>query len=100
MGSDAPTMDKLRDLLAIIHRDGGHYTEEHGLQKSWEDAIIRVPNLVADNACLREQILAGSKDVALARKILYWIAKTSRRPDALGIIGRVAERCIKELKTR
>ena len=29
----------LQNLLAIIHRDGGHYTEEHGLEKSVEDAI-------------------------------------------------------------
>jgi hypothetical protein len=28
----------LRDLLAVIHRDGGHYTEKHGLEKSTADA--------------------------------------------------------------
>ena len=32
----------LRDLLATIHRDGGQYTEQHGLQKSVEDAIMIV----------------------------------------------------------
>lgn len=30
---------KLQDLLAIIHRDGGHYTSAHGVSKSTEDAI-------------------------------------------------------------
>lgn len=34
----------LKGLLAIIHRDGGHYTEEHGLEKSYEDAIQIVAN--------------------------------------------------------
>ena len=29
----------LRNLLAIIHRDGGHYTERHGLVKSFQDAM-------------------------------------------------------------
>ena len=29
----------LYDLLAIIHRDGGHYTEKNGLEKSVNDAI-------------------------------------------------------------
>jgi hypothetical protein len=28
----------LLNLLARIHRDGGHYTSEHGLDKSTEDA--------------------------------------------------------------
>ena len=30
------------DLLARIHRDGGHYTEEHGVEKSCKDADLRV----------------------------------------------------------
>lgn len=30
---------KVGDLLATIHRDGGHYTAEHGLEKSLADAI-------------------------------------------------------------
>lgn len=30
---------KVGDLLATIHRDGGHYTSQHGLEKSLADAI-------------------------------------------------------------
>ncbi len=30
--------DALRNLLAIIHRDGGHYYTEHGSEKAVEDA--------------------------------------------------------------
>ena len=29
----------LHDLLAVIHRDGGHYTGKHGVEKSTDDAI-------------------------------------------------------------
>lgn len=29
----------LNDLLAVIHRDGGHYQEEHGTHKAVVDAI-------------------------------------------------------------
>ena len=29
----------LEDLLCIIHRDGGHYIAEHGLQKAFDDAL-------------------------------------------------------------
>ena len=32
-------LSKLEDLLCIIHRDGGHYITEHGLQKAFEDAL-------------------------------------------------------------
>jgi hypothetical protein len=28
----------LRNLLAVIHRDGGHYAAKHGLEKAGEDA--------------------------------------------------------------
>lgn len=29
----------LRSLLAVIHRDGGHYAYEHGLEKATADAM-------------------------------------------------------------
>lgn len=29
----------LNNLLAVIHRDGGHYSQEHGLEKSTRDAV-------------------------------------------------------------
>jgi len=37
---------KLKNLLAIIHRDGGHYTGEHGLEKSVADAMKIVAELI------------------------------------------------------
>lgn len=30
--------EPLRNLLAILHRDGGHYAAKHGLKKAIEDA--------------------------------------------------------------
>ena len=36
----------LLNLLAIIHRDGGHYTEEHGIEKSVKDAMLIVAELI------------------------------------------------------
>lgn len=38
--------DMLRELLAVIHRDGGHYTEEHGIAKSCADAMTKVSELI------------------------------------------------------
>lgn len=32
--------EALRELLAFIHRDGGHHTAEVGLQRSYNDAEI------------------------------------------------------------
>jgi hypothetical protein len=34
------------NLLAVIHRDGGHYTGEHGFEKSCRDAEAIVAPLV------------------------------------------------------
>lgn len=31
-------LNAVRELLAVLHRDGGHYTMEHGLLKSIQDA--------------------------------------------------------------
>ena len=48
----------LEDFLCIIHRDGGHYIEKHGLKKATEDALeihykqrdfYNENNLCADN---------------------------------------------------
>ena len=38
----------LRDLLAIIHRDGGQYTAIAGLAVSVEDAMSRYCTLLSD----------------------------------------------------
>jgi hypothetical protein len=87
----------LRNLLAVIHRDGGHYVADHGMEKAVEDAMMLVPNLRADNECLRKQVLAYQKDLALARKVFYWIIQYNRTDEK---IKRAAERCIKELKQK
>jgi hypothetical protein len=40
MNSDPDHM--LRELLAVIHRDGGHYTADVGLEQSFADAVMIV----------------------------------------------------------
>ena len=37
---------EVRNLLALIHRDGGHYTADHGIDKSLEDACQIVSNSI------------------------------------------------------
>jgi len=32
-------MWNLRELLAVIHRDGGQYLDEHGMEKAFADAV-------------------------------------------------------------
>lgn len=47
----------LLELLAVIHRDGGHYVEEHGLEKAVADALRlsseRVAGVVEEGRCVR-----------------------------------------------
>jgi hypothetical protein len=31
-----------RDLLAVIHGDGGHHSEEVGLERSYQDAVRKI----------------------------------------------------------
>jgi hypothetical protein len=38
----------LENLLAIIHRDGGHYTHKHGLEKAVKDAKEEIVSLRAE----------------------------------------------------
>jgi hypothetical protein len=38
--------NQLLNLLAVIHRDGGHYVGEHGVEKSVKDAMEIVSNLI------------------------------------------------------
>ncbi|MEY2854636.1 MAG: hypothetical protein RL030_1768 [Pseudomonadota bacterium] len=41
-GGSSYEASMLRNLLARIHRDGGHYLEQHGLDKALEDADAQV----------------------------------------------------------
>ena len=52
----------LNDLLAIIHRDGGHYQAEHGYEKAVRDAI----NVISQQ---REQIATLKVDVE--KQVIY-----------------------------
>jgi hypothetical protein len=58
-------LTKLDDLLAVIHRDGGHYQAEHGTAKAIEDAIAAVHALRAANGDLRDELEAfqASNDI-------------------------------------
>lgn len=40
-----PEAQSVLDLLAVLHRDGGHYTAEHGVEKSAADAMAEVLRL-------------------------------------------------------
>lgn len=39
---DAERAGLLGGLLAVIHRDGGHYTLQHGVRRATGDAVLRV----------------------------------------------------------
>lgn len=48
----------LRELLAVIHRDGGHHTNNVGLKQSWKDAMQRVSDAYGDISELRMKLEA------------------------------------------
>jgi hypothetical protein len=53
----------LQNLLARIHRDGGHYTGEHGIEKAAEDAekivVATMHQSAAMRAALEKLVLEG-----------------------------------------
>lgn len=56
------------NLLAVIHRDGGHYIEEHGLRKATDDAIAawyaqqeRIRALEAERDAQQRQLEATTR---------------------------------------
>lgn len=59
---------RLRNLLAVIHRDGGHYAAKHNLEKATEDAIqvwgdreVQIDALETENAELRAKLEAATQ---------------------------------------
>lgn len=46
-GGSSYEASMLRNLLARIHHDGGHYVEQHGLDKALEDADSKVVKWLA-----------------------------------------------------
>ena len=48
-------LERMGELLAVIHGDGGHYAEEHGIEKATEDAIAKWHGLVKERDHWRGQ---------------------------------------------
>lgn len=46
MDKELPIERMLSDLLAIIHRDGGHRQDEVGTEQAWMEAMMTVPFLL------------------------------------------------------
>jgi len=58
---DAERAGLLGGLLAVIHRDGGHYTLQHGIGRSTGDAVHRV---LAD----REELALAEREFVAAER--------------------------------
>lgn len=55
--------ERLKNLLAVIHRDGGHYVLNHGLEKACKDAETKVSYLIHEKRePTKEELLMGEKD--------------------------------------
>lgn len=67
-GTEKNVLQHLGNLLAVIHRDGGHYQAQHGTKKACEDAEAIVVKLLT--ATPRPQPLAGQ-----------WIPVSERVPE-------------------
>jgi len=76
--------DKLLNLLAVIHRDGGHYTEQHGLNKSCQDAEKIVANSHFDISAPSGQPLDRFMDNLVALKLARIACASGGNRDDVG----------------
>lgn len=53
----------LKELLAVVHRDGGHYTILCGLSVSVLDGIVAVQDLIYKNREMKDALDRRKKDV-------------------------------------
>lgn len=56
--------DRLLNLLARIHRDGGHYTEANGVEKASEDADVIVAELFGARSAIAHHYEAEVRRIA------------------------------------
>jgi hypothetical protein len=51
-----PIAQALGELLAVIHRDGGQYQQQHGVLEALDNAKEEVYRLRAENATLKAKV--------------------------------------------
>ena len=76
----------LLDLLAIIHRDGGHRTEELGIRLSYEQAMLLSSERIGENDTLRARVAVLESNRAAAITVIQ-AAKATKFPStgAMGV---------------
>lgn len=67
VGGNSYEASMLRNLLARIHGDGGHYLEEHGLEKALDDA----DQLVAEWRAGRATVAEDAEHSDMRRFVMY-----------------------------
>ncbi len=67
------------NVLAVIHRDGGHYITEHGAEKASRDAI----KIIIDERAARETALM--RNIDLKRTVEWMLIDLDYRNRNLGI---------------
>ena len=60
-------MRRAADLLAVIHRDDGSYTAEHGWERSCADAARKVCQLRVDLDAARQDLIDLKAEMILSK---------------------------------
>ena len=76
----------LSDLLAVIHRDGGHRQDEVGLEQAWMEAMLLVPFML-DNAATIARLSAKNEALASALKPFAQDLLSTESPRAMRLIA-------------
>ena len=81
-GGNSYEASMLRNLLALIHRDGGHYLERHGMDKALEDAEAKIAAwLQRDDMTPNGEVRGASRPAGEASASTVVLAGTTGRKD-------------------
>jgi hypothetical protein len=63
----------LGNLLAVIHRDGGHYQGEHGTDKAVADGMLIVARVIAERDVLKGELAdALRRETGAVESVAEW----------------------------
>ena len=100
-------MRTLEDLLCIIHRDGGHYIAEYGIEKAYDDALMK--HYEQRSSLEREKVLEEAleyyanaenwKDIETKPNHVNGLMESEwESPDAWGDEGTIAREALARVK--
>lgn len=80
------------ELMAVMHRDGGHYLAKHGSKIAFEEALKNYYKLVDKSHQTKEYIMGTHDPKSMVEEVKKFEVARSRVIDSFGTLSRTIER--------